>query len=178
MTETKVANRYAKALLLFAKETNSTDTVLKDLEFILDSLNKSSELYLFTTNPIIRPYKKIQVFNELFKGKISEVTLTFLLFLIQKNRERVLKLLIFRYQEQYNELNNKIRADIYSAQELNENVQKQIAEKLFKSTGKIILPTFHIDTKIIGGFQVKFADYFFDSSIKKQLNNLLTEFSN
>lgn len=177
MIETKVADRYAKALLLFAQENNKTDIVLKDLEFVLDALRKSPELYLFTTNPIIRPHKKIEIFNEIFKGKISEVTLGFIILLVKKNREASLKLLISCFRDQYNVINNRIHVEIVSAKELNERTQNQLCEKLTQITGKTILPRFQTDSRIIGGFQVKFADYFYDASVKKQLNNLLTEFS-
>jgi F-type H+-transporting ATPase subunit delta len=177
MTETKVADRYAKALLLFVQETNSTDIVLKDLEFILESLNNSPEFYLFTTNPIIRPHKKIEIFNEMFKNQISEITLGFIILLTKKNREGVLKFLIYSFIDQYNELNNRVRVDIVSGKELSNEIQNTICDKLHKFTGKTILPKFNVDSRIIGGFQARFADYFYDASIKKQLENLLTEFS-
>lgn len=178
MIDSKVADRYAKALLLFSQHSNQVDLVLKDLLYIQDVLNNSQEFYLFTVNPIIRPFKKIAIFNELFKNKISDITFGFLIFLIKKNRESVLKTLIYCFIEQYNELMGRIHVDITSANDLNEQLKVAICDKLQKWTGKEILPRFFIDKSIIGGFQVKFGDYFYDASVKKQLNKLYTEISN
>ncbi|OGU60432.1 MAG: ATP synthase F1 subunit delta [Ignavibacteria bacterium GWF2_33_9] len=177
MIETKVADRYAKALLIFAQESNSIDIVLKDLEYIAELMNTIPELNSMVQNPIIRPTKKIVIVTEIFKGNINNITFEFLILLIKKGRIDVLKILINRFIDQYNQVKGRIQVDITSATNLTENLQNSICDKLHIWTGKEILPRFFINKSIIGGFQVKFADYFYDASVKKQLNNLLTEIS-
>jgi F-type H+-transporting ATPase subunit delta len=172
MTNNKVAFRYAKAILLLAQETKQTEIILQDFEFINNLLINSKDFYAFTQNPIIRPSKKVIIINELFKGKISDLTLKFLVLVINKNRDRLLKSIITSYKDQYNEINNRLEIEIFTAKELNQNVQSSILAKVQDWTGKIILPKFTIDSKIIGGIQIKFSDYFYDASIKNQLENL------
>lgn len=175
MTNNKVAFRYAKAILLLAQEIKQTDLILQDFEFIHNMLQNSKEFYALTQNPIIRPSKKVVIFNELFKDKISDFTLKFLILVVNKNRDKLLKSIITSYFDQYNELNNRLQIQVYTAKELNQEIKNSIISKVNEWTGKTILPEFSIDSKIIGGIQIKFSDYFYDASIRSQLENLYLE---
>lgn len=177
MTEIKVAERYAKALLIYSKEYNNTDLVMNDMEFIQNILNSSKEFALFIQNPILRPNKKIAILNEILKNKISDTTLAFIELLVHKNREAVLKLLVDSFRELYYEFKNKIHVDIISAQELSDELKSNIFSRIKVLTDKEILPHYNIDSSIIGGFQIKFADYFYDASIRKHLENMKNELS-
>ncbi len=178
MVNDKVASRYAKALLNIAKEFDSTKIVLDELENISGLLNTSKDFYLLTQSPVIRPSKKLAIFNEILKDKVSDLTFKFMELLIKKGREAHIKAIIISYKEQYNELNNLLEVQISTAKELSQLLKEAIVGKVNQLTGKTILPEFKQDAAIIGGVQIKFADFFFDASIKKQLSDLFDEIAN
>ena len=59
MKGTKVASRYAKALLDLAVEQKKVDSVLGDMHFLLQTNNDAREFELLIASPIIDAEKKI-----------------------------------------------------------------------------------------------------------------------
>ena len=172
MTEKRISQRYAKALFLIAQEEKTMETIYNDVLYIQKVLKSSRALRLMLNNPIISPYKKIRVFNDIFKESVQPITLRFLVFLVEKNREDLLSNIILEFIDMYNTLNNLLEVEIVSAIELNDAIRKEVISNVANMTNKTILPKFIINPKIIGGIQLKFDDYLYDASLKKQLENL------
>ena len=103
--------------------------------------------------------------------------MNFLILLIDKRRGELIISIIRQYEMQYNLLNNRLEADIISALELNDELKKQVIDKLHNWTKKTILPTFIVDEKIKGGLLVRIDDWVFDASVKHQLDTLFKKLS-
>jgi F-type H+-transporting ATPase subunit delta len=58
MKSTKVASRYAKALLEIAKEQNKVSSVLKDMNFLLQTNSSTTDFESLISSPIISAEKK------------------------------------------------------------------------------------------------------------------------
>ncbi len=86
MFEERVSYRYAKALLEAVKQDNILDEIFRDLEFVEKIFKANKELQSLTRKPLISPFRMKNIFREIFANKISEFTLNFLLFLIDKSR--------------------------------------------------------------------------------------------
>jgi len=85
MYHSQINIRYAKALLLIAKEKGIQENIKNDAEFILSSVDSSDDFNLLLEHPVIKPSEKIKALEALFKEKINELTLSFLK-LIVKNK--------------------------------------------------------------------------------------------
>lgn len=97
MLNTKITNRYAKALLDLAISENQLDSVSKDLEFIHHSISSLRELSLLLKSPIIKRDKKKKIFDEIFRGKISDLVLKFCELVINRQRSELLPDIIKRF---------------------------------------------------------------------------------
>ena len=89
MKGTRVAKRYAGALLELASEMKKVDEVASDMHLIRSSISGSHDLRLFFESPVIDHSKKKNVIRALFERKIDTLTLHFLLLLIEKGRESI-----------------------------------------------------------------------------------------
>ena len=78
MKDLKVSNRYAKALLELAVETNNLEDCCSDMNTILTVCQDSKEFYLLLKSPIIKTDKKIVIMEEVFSNKLSELTTGFI----------------------------------------------------------------------------------------------------
>ena len=67
MKGTKVAARYAKALLELAIERKSVDSVLGDMQFLLQVNNEARDFELLIASPIVKADKKMAIFKQIFE---------------------------------------------------------------------------------------------------------------
>ncbi len=172
MVEYKVSFRYAKALLNLAETNKIAEEVLKDLKYISASLSATAQLRSFVSSPIILHLKKRKILNEVFTGRINQLSLNFVLLLAEKGRESLIRSIAYQYEIQYNFMFNRLPVTIISAIELNELTKSLIINKLTSIFGKTMLPEYKIDKSLIGGIVLQIEDMVYDASIRNQLNAL------
>jgi F0F1-type ATP synthase delta subunit len=67
MSATQIPYRYAKALFDYAQSTNELDRVYSDMQLINKSVDENRELNRVFHSPILKPAKKVEVFNAFSK---------------------------------------------------------------------------------------------------------------
>jgi len=177
MSEITVAIRYAKSLIDLAVEQKALEQVNNDMEFFVRTIKANSELNAVLVNPIIYHDKKIQILEAIFDGKVSPVTMAFFKLMVNKNRAEVLYPAALEFINQYDVINNIIKATVVSATELSEANKKTIIAEIEASTkGRVILVS-KVDPALIGGFILTVGDMQVDTSISSSLTKLKKEFS-
>lgn len=176
MREIKITNRYAKALLKLAIEENSVDVISKDLELVIDTIEKSHELKVILQNPVVRNDKKLRILTSIFEDKISHTSLKFIQLVVHRHRAELLTDVINTFFTLRDEYLNIKSVKVISAFELDQDLIDKIREILKNQTGKDIKITFHIDKSLIGGFIIQIDDTVYDGSIKHQLQLLKQKF--
>lgn len=175
MTEQIISNRYAKAVMSAAQKINITELMFNDFVHVRNILASSKELRQFLKSPVIRQNDKIDAIKNIFSDSISDLSMTFLVFLIIKGRAYLMLDIIKKYFDQYNEMNGRVRAHIATAIEINDETRNMIIEKIKNYTGKEIIPDFSVNPEIEGGLVVRIKDWIFDASFKNQLNRIFNE---
>ncbi|MBP7215412.1 MAG: ATP synthase F1 subunit delta [Candidatus Kapabacteria bacterium] len=178
MTEKRIAQRYAKALFLIAQDEQKMEILHNNILYIQNVLQKSRDLTLLLKNPIISPNKKIRILEDIFGSNVDDIIIKFLIFVVKKNRENLVSNILAEFIDMYNEANNLVEVEIVSAHPLNDQSKEKIIESVSKLINKNVIPRYKINPKIIGGIQLKFADYLYDASVKKQLETLNNILSN
>jgi F-type H+-transporting ATPase subunit delta len=173
-----VANRYAKSLMGLAMESNKVDEVRKDMNMIEELCKDNREFDLFLHSPIIKTDKKVGVINTIFKGKISDLTLSFLNLITKKHRESYIHDIAAAFDEQYKENKNIFTAVVTSASGLDDKTRQKMLD-LVKSQmkGEVELEE-KIDPNTIGGFILRIGDKQIDKTVSRQLSNLKKELIN
>jgi len=128
-------------------------------------------------NPIIYHDKKIQILDAIFGGKVSPVTIAFFKLMVNKNRAEVLYPAAQEFINQYDVINNIIKATVVSAAELSEANKKTIVAEIEASTKGTVKLTAKVDPALIGGFILTVGDRQVDTSISSSLTKLKKEFS-
>lgn len=172
MTEQKVSYRYAKALLDTAVQRNLTEQIFEDFKNVAKIFSALPELLSLARKPIIAPLKKKKLYQEILSSRVSELTMNFVLFLVDKNRDDLLLDIIKQYENLYYKLNDYLSVEIYVAVDIGENSKRKIIEKIAKNTGKKIVPKFIVNPRIKGGFIIKIGDWVYDASLKNKLDSL------
>ena len=176
-TSTRIAPRYATALMSIANDNNTTEDIRKDFTLIVESLNVSDELRALFNSPVVKYHHKISICKEVFEGKVSTLMIQFLEMLAKKRRESVFQEISAAFTELYNKKNNLVPVKIVSAIELSEDLSASIVTAIADKTGKTVLPHFSVDPAIKGGLIITIADMMIDASVRHQLNKLQVELS-
>ncbi len=177
MAETKVARRYAKALLDLGKEQNNVDVLYEDLKLIAQYIRGNRQLAGMFQSPVIHNYKKEAVIDQLFKGKVNDVTIQFLHIIVRKNRDYFLRDIALSFLDLYKEYKNIKTAYVTTAVPIDDRLRNQVLSILKKNTGSDIELQETVDNKIIGGYILRWDDNQIDASISSKLYALRRDLS-
>jgi len=178
MSDFNVATRYAKALLETALETDRFDAISADVDYVLKAISDVRELKVAINSPVIKLEKKIQILEAIFKDKISEKTLEFLIFILNKNRAVLLSSILNRYCQLRDNKKGIASIKVKVAYDISEAEKQKLKRKLTELTQKQVDLNFQKDESIIGGFVAKHDDIVYDASIKHSLEQLKKQFIN
>lgn len=179
MRFTVLVGRYAKALLDAAVNNGIVDKTLHDMKFVDDTLKDSIELRNLLEQPFISKSHKINIFEKLFRGRISEQTLDFIKLMIEKKREDIIINIYEKFYDLYLEHKNVAIVTITSAVTLDDATRQRIVNivKPKISDESVIEINNVIDKSIIGGFIVNYKDFHYDASVKGAVKRLHKNFS-
>ena len=171
MKGSKIAGRYATALLEISIEQNKLEQVLGDMKYLLEVNNETLDFQLLLDSPVVKGDKKIAIFGELF-GQFEEVTTSFVKLITNNGRESYLPSIAEAFDAQVKEYKGIVPITIISATTLENSTRDIIISKVEKSvTGQLEI-TELIDESLIGGFIVRMGDKQIDASVASQFNEL------
>ena len=177
MKGSRVAIRYAKALLATAQEQQAVDQVASDMEAVYTTLENSHELKAVLASPVISAELKGDTLKAIF-GKVSPTVKTFLALVAENNRANHLDGVALKYKQLYQELQGKQEAEVTTAVPLTPALEKVVMEKIKTLTDKKVELVSTVDKDIIGGFILRLGDQQFDASVANQLQSLEHKLSN
>lgn len=173
-----VANRYAKSLMELAVESKQLDAVRADMKTIEQVCAENREFDLFLNSPVIKTDKKLAVMSSLFKGKISDLTLSFLNLITSKHRESILHEITKAFEDQYRSDKNIFTAVVTSAKGLDATTKQKVADLIKSQLKGEVEIVEKIDANTIGGFIIRIGDKQIDKTVARQLSNLKKELLN
>jgi len=177
MKDLKVSNRYAKALLELAVETNNLEDCYSDMNTILTACQESKDFYLLLKSPIIKTDKKIIIIEEVFSNKLSELTNGFIKIIISKKREAILDSVAKSFISLYKEKKNIISAKLVTATEIDSDTREEVLDFIKKKGHKNVDLQEKIDKSIIGGAIINIGNRQIDASVSNKINEMKQNFS-
>ncbi len=172
MSNSRVANRYAEALMIAAEEAKILNDVGNNLTAIKELINSSNEFKLFLKSPVIKKDKKKEVFKSLFSNKIAPITLQFLLLITEKQREDLLLDIIDCFFKLQDEKLGYISLHVKSAVGLTEQQINEFKNQFEEYSKKKVRIEAEVEKELIGGFVARIGDTMYDASVKRQLQLL------
>ena len=177
MTGTKVARRYAKALMDLGKERNNVEVLYNDLKFVAQTIRANRQLAVMFLSPLVDNVKKEAVVRKIFTGRIDEATLNFLLIIVKKNRDFYLRDIALSFLDLYKVFKNIKPAYVTTAVPLDDRLRSEITKIVKSKTGSDVELHETVDSKIIGGYILRWDDNQIDASVASKLYALRREMS-
>ncbi|HBN96422.1 MAG TPA: ATP synthase F1 subunit delta [Firmicutes bacterium] len=171
----QVAKRYAEAL--FATITPSDQTpvgISEEIQQVI-SILEDPKIHSVFHHPKTSKERK----GELIKlMKVSPITETFLLLIVEKSREELLPSIAYHFEQLVLDAEQTTIAEIVSAIPLTTDTLEGLTQRLQKLTGKTVRLQTSVDPSIGGGMIIKVDGKVLDGSVSHTLKQFQRSFIN
>lgn len=176
MNEGMISKRYAKALLLFAKDNKSEDTVYSEMKQLASVFMREPKLRMAMDNPILNVEDKLNLINTAVGRKASSEFVSFMELVLKNKREKYLLNIALSYSDLYCKAKGINTGKLVTATPVDASVTEKMKSLLQKiKPGNLDFET-SIDPNIEGGFVLYIDDYRLDASVKTQLKRIKQQF--
>lgn len=176
MRNTRVARRYALALMGAAEGQKSVDAVAADMAFLGGLVKGSRDLRLLLTSPIVSIPRKRAALHNLLNTRVQPMTLSFVDLLTTKQRET----LLFDIVEQFGVLRDErlgiVNIDVTTAVDLTAEQQRALSKALEHHTQKKVRVNTLMDPSVKGGLRIRIGDTVLDATVTHKLERLHQRF--
>jgi F-type H+-transporting ATPase subunit delta len=176
MRNTRVARRYALALMTAAEGQKAIEKVAADVELLNGLVRASRDLRLLLASPVISIPRKRAVLRELLKGKVHAMTLSFVELLTSKQREALLPDIAGQFAALRDDRLGIVNVDVTSAVDLTKEQQKSLAQALEQHTKKKVRVNALLDPAVKGGLRIRIADTVVDATVAHKLQRIRQRF--
>lgn len=171
-----IEKTYSEALFLVAVENRMVDTIKEEADDIRNVFDDNAELLKFLNHPNVVKEEKIQVMENVFKGRVSDEMLGFLITVIEKGRQNCFKSIFAYFDELVLEYRHIGKCLVKSALPLSDEQKAKIEKKLLDTTEyEKIDMDYQVDEGLLGGVVIRIGDCVVDGSVKGKLDRLTRE---
>jgi F-type H+-transporting ATPase subunit delta len=167
-----VARSYASALFELAESKGSAEAYGQALDEVGALLDEVPAVARFLDTPRIDAREKKRVLRETFGGRIPDHVLNFLLLVLDKRRQRLLKVMAREYRDLVDQRMDRAHVDVTVARPADAATVSDLKERLSKALGKDVVPHVRVDPSLVGGIVVRSGDVVYDGSVRRRLQGL------
>ena len=165
-----VSKTYGDALYALALEKGTIDATYEEITGLKVVFAENEELSKLLSHPKISREEKITVIENIFKGKVSDDVLGFLVIVIEKDRNSAFEEIFDHFISLVKEYKGIGTAKVSSALPVSDEQKKKIEAKLLATTDyKTFEVEYVVDPSLIGGFVIRIGDRVVDGSVKEKI---------
>ena len=172
MDQSAITVRYAKAFFSTAKEKKKLDKLKTDLQLVFEVCNTSDDFILLLESPIVKTSKKADLVSKIFSGKIDELTLNFLMLIVENKREVHIPGICRNFLDLTRKDQNIKSAVLTTAADVDAATLKNVEELLAKELNASVELSTQVNPDILGGLVLRIDDKQYDASVATQLKKI------
>ncbi|TVQ76983.1 MAG: ATP synthase F1 subunit delta [Flavobacteriales bacterium] len=177
MRSVKIASRYAKSLLILAKDESLVEEIAADMQALVNIGNENRDLRLLLKSPVVKKDKKISVFNMIFEASFQKPTMMFIQLITRKNREDILLEIASSFMNQYRAMKGIKEARVITAHALSAEQVKSVEEHLRTWAKGDVNIDYQVNADILGGIIIRLEDQEYNGSVAAKIAGLKQQFS-
>ncbi len=167
-----IAKRYARALVKAVDNVDELQAIQAELGEFLTVVDESHDLRQLLFNPTFANQRPSVVRQLLDGSGCREVTLKFLLLIVQRHRVEALADIVEAVRLLLDEKTGTVRVQVTSAWEMDEEIYRELMDVLARITEKNIALERKVDGNVLGGFVARIGSQVYDGSLKSKLDRL------
>jgi len=188
-----LARLYARSLFELARDGGPTGpasgvshsaaehaiaATLAELNDLLDIAKTDARFSEFLSSRILPPKARGQSLRNILKGRVSDLTLRFVLVLNAKDRLSHLPPIVAAFDELVQKHFGRVEVDVYTAAPAGEADLEAIRTRLKGVLGKEPVIHSYVEPSMVGGLKLQIGDQLIDASIAGRLRKLRDRLSN
>jgi F-type H+-transporting ATPase subunit delta len=167
-----LARRYSAALFAVAQDADAVKTVVGEVDAVVAALASDPALEEFFASPVIDRTQKTQILQTSLHGKIGEIVEHFLILLVRKRREKLLKTIARQMHELLDASAGISVATIATPTALEPAALADLARRLSLMYKRTIVPEAKVDSQLLGGIVMQVGDRYVDGSVSGKLEEI------
>jgi F-type H+-transporting ATPase subunit delta len=172
----RVAQVYAEALLEAASRQNATDQVRDELRDLIRSVaGADPAVQTFLLGGIVGRKRRTEILRHAFEGRVHPLLLNFLLVLNDHQRLELLRPILAVYEDLLEKRAGQIRIYVWTAVPLPDDQRQRLLEQLRQATRQEPILQTAVDPNLLGGIVVQVGDLRYDASVRHQLETVLNQ---
>jgi F-type H+-transporting ATPase subunit delta len=160
---------YCEVLFELSEQMGQIDSVLGDMGNVSEVLKKEPDFSAIMNSRTIKGYEKAEIVRRVFGGKVSELTLNFLIVLARRDRMGLLTGITNRYETLVDFHKGRVLIEATVARPMDEQSKSKLIEQLKQSLESEVKLTLNVDPRIIGGIVLRRGEEVVDNSVKRSL---------
>jgi len=173
-----LAKVYAKSLFELAREQGgqtNAESILAELEDIIELARNDKKFSEFLASRLIEAGKRDTALDNIFAGRVSELTLKFLRQINRKGRLANLSQIATAMDALVQDQFGRIEVDVFTATPIGTGELESVRIQLSGSLGKDVIMHPYTDSSMLGGIKLRMGDQLIDASIQAQLRKMRDE---
>ncbi len=167
-----LAKVYARALFDAAEKAGSAETVLGQLEDVLEMARADQRFSEVLASPLVDTAKRDAFLVTTLGGRVDETTLSFLRLLNRKGRLSHLAPVTAALDMLVQERFGRVEVDVFTAAPISQPDLDAIKRRLADAMGKEVVVHPYTDSTMIGGVKFRMGDRLIDASLRAELNRM------
>lgn len=171
-----VSKTYGDALLQLSVEMGKEAEWLEEARGVLTVLQENEDLAKLMEHPNIPKEEKVQLMENIFKGRISDELVGLMRMLVEKDHFREMEAVFDYFIDGVKEQLRIGTAYVSSAMELSETQKNAVLQRLLDTTDYVSFEMhYQVEPSLIGGMVIRIRDRVVDSSIRTKLQKLSSD---
>jgi ATP synthase F1 delta subunit len=167
----EIAEVYARSLFEVAKEHDVLDRVHDELGEFAEALEEERNLQVFLFSPYFSSEEKKRGVSSIVSDA-DERIVNFLELLAERHRMPALFRIKREFDALWAEENKLLPVTVTSAVELDEELVKEIGERIEEQTGRKVDLSSNVDPDVLGGLMVRVGNMVLDGTVRNRLERL------
>ena len=168
-----VSKIYGEALFERVVEDGIVDAMYEEVSSVRQAVLENEEFLKLLNHPKIGNNEKVQVIEQIFKGRVSDDLCGFLVIMVQKGRYNELIPTFDYFIDMVKEYQKIGVVYVTSAMELTQDQKERLKERLKETTQyQSFEMHYQVDQSLIGGMKIRIGDRVVDSSIQTKLEHM------
>ena len=172
MRNSTIARNYAEALLVLATREKDLRGWGGLINGIADAMRADQKLRAFLETPRVAAATKNKVLRQALAKRAPAKFVRFVESVVMHRRQMLLPEIAQEYMDLVDAAENRMHANVTVAKQVDDKMQKLIADRLSKIFDKTVVPHVTVDDRILGGLVVRVGDTVMDGSIRRRLGTL------
>ena len=168
-----ISGTYGEALFELAKESDKLVLLGEQIADVKEIFSENEDLLKLLNHPKISKEEKIQVIENVFKGRFEDEVVGFLVIIVEKGRYNEIDAILSYFLDKVKEDQKIGVANVVSAIELSKEQKAKLEAKLLSQTDYVKFEMrYEVDAALIGGMIIRIGDRVVDASVKSKLDKM------